>query len=132
MVIGNYLCYDIPAVLERELQDNLGISELEYNLLYTVYSVPNIFIPLCGGLLIDYIGIKRSLILFNVPLIVGQCNLSFTNLACCVLGAWTKNYIYLIIGRIIFGLGAENLCVVQSTIVSKWFAKREIAFAMGY
>ena len=35
------------------------------------------------------------------------------------------------LGRFIFGLGAESLCVAQSTIVSDWFEGKEVAFAMG-
>ena len=34
-------------------------------------------------------------------------------------------------GRFVFGLGAESLCVAQSTIVSDWFEGKEVALAMG-
>jgi hypothetical protein len=32
---------------------------------------------------------------------------------------------------VIYGLGGENMSVVQSAIVSKWFSGKEIAFALG-
>jgi MFS family permease len=38
----------------------------------------------------------------------------------------------LIIGRVVYGIGGENMSVVQSAIVSKWFAGKEMAFALGY
>jgi hypothetical protein len=47
------------------------------------------------------------------------------------VGSITNNYNWLIVGRIIFGLGGENNSVVQSTIVSKWFEGKEIALALG-
>jgi len=41
--------------------------------------------------------------------------------------SWDAMYV----GRFVFGLGAESMCVAQSTVVSEWFEGREVAFAMG-
>ena len=36
----------------------MGLSNLQYNLLYSIYSFPNIVLPLIGGYLVDKIGKK--------------------------------------------------------------------------
>ena len=48
---GNYYTYDIPAALKSQLDDYMGNPdnyETLFSLLYTLYSIPNIFIPLFG------------------------------------------------------------------------------------
>ena len=37
----------------------------------------------------------------------------------------------MIAGRAIFGLGGESISVAQSAIISVWFKKKELAFALG-
>lgn len=37
----------------------------------------------------------------------------------------------MIVGRVIFGMGGESMCVAQSAIVSSWFKGKELAFALG-
>ena len=34
-------------------------------------------------------------------------------------------------GRVVFGLGGENLAVASSAIISSWFMGKELSFAMG-
>jgi hypothetical protein len=40
--------FDNPAALKTSLEEYVGLSETEYNLLYTVYSIPNIVLPFFG------------------------------------------------------------------------------------
>lgn len=132
MQMGNYYCYDFPAVLEKQIEDQFNVKSFQYNLLYTVYSLPNIVLPLFGGILIDFIGIRKGVVLFSIPLIIGQGLYTYLFKAMCILGSWTNQYFWLIIGRVMYGLGGENMSVVQSAIVSKWFVGKELAFALGY
>jgi len=37
---------------------DVDISIQEYNLLYSIFSFPNVFLTLASGFLIDYIGLK--------------------------------------------------------------------------
>ena len=125
-MIGSYYCYDNPSALETPFtksDGDFGLSNLNYNLLYSVYSFPNIILPLLGGLLIDRMGIRIGVILFSFLLIVGQFFF--------MLGGIMKSYGLLILGRVIFGLGGESLSVTQSTLVAKWFGDKELAFALG-
>lgn len=40
-------------------------------MLYTLYSLPNVILPLLGGLFIDAIGIRTALVGFYIFLVVG-------------------------------------------------------------
>ena len=60
-LMGSYFCYDIPAALSIYLEDTDNpwhLTAKQVNLLYTVYSIPNIFLPLLGGIFLDKIGVK--------------------------------------------------------------------------
>jgi len=123
LVFGNDYCYDLPQALESEIQKKFSVDEVEYNLLYSVYSLPNIFLPFIGGYILDYFGIKVGILLYNTLIIAGQSLFTF--------GCYTDNYTLLIVGRSIFGTGAESLNVAQSMIVSMWFKGRELSLALG-
>jgi hypothetical protein len=41
-----------------------------------------------------------------------------------MVGGYIKSYIIILLGRFIFGLGGESLCVGQSAIVSIWFKEK--------
>ena len=93
---------------------------------YSVYSFPNFILPLFGGLMIDKMGIGISIIVFSSLLTAGQ--------AVFAVGGFMANeagFTVAIIGRVLFGLGGESLNVCQSTIVSRWFFGKELAFALG-
>jgi MFS family permease len=105
-------------------------SDLKYNMLYSVYSYPNVILPLVGGVLIDKIGINFAIILFSTLLVIGQ---GIFALAGFIGESRDGNlaFIIAIIGRVVFGLGGESLNVCQSTIVSRWFIGKELSLALG-
>lgn len=118
--------YDIPSALHQQLQDYMPPSssyETNFNLLYTIYSIPNVILPLFGGNIVDRYGAPKCLTLFAILVFLGAVFLS--------IGVSNQSWHFMYLGRFVFGLGAESLCVAQSTIVSDWFEGREVAFAMG-
>lgn len=123
---ASYFSYDIPSALHEQLLNYMPQTpnfERNFNLLYTVYSIPNVILPLFGGNFVDRYGAP-------------QCLLAFASLVCCgsILlssGVSSKSWEVMYLGRFVFGLGAESLCVAQSTITSDWFEGRDVAFAMG-
>ena len=54
----------------------MGVDNTQYNLLYSLYSWPNVILSLIGGVLIDrWIGVRIGTVLFSVLVTVGQvCN----------------------------------------------------------
>eukprot|EP00331_Platyophrya_macrostoma_P028451 CAMPEP_0176444524 /NCGR_PEP_ID=MMETSP0127-20121128/23114_1 /TAXON_ID=938130 /ORGANISM="Platyophrya macrostoma, Strain WH" /LENGTH=462 /DNA_ID=CAMNT_0017830049 /DNA_START=22 /DNA_END=1410 /DNA_ORIENTATION=+ len=127
VMMGSYFSYDNPQALQAPLEDPAGkydLSGLQFNLLYSVYSFPNIILPLFGGVLVDKIGARVAILIFSSILILGQAIFTF--------GLYKYSYTIMIIGRVVFGLGGESLSVAQSAIVSKWFRGKELAFALGF
>lgn len=127
LLMGSYFSYDNPQALQGQLEDPNGrykLTGVQFNLLYSVYSFPNIILPLFGGILVDKIGARIAILLFSCLLILGQCVFAF--------GVSEASFTWMIIGRVIFGLGGESLSVAQSAIVAKWFRGRDLAFALGF
>ncbi|KAG0053232.1 hypothetical protein BGZ83_001470 [Gryganskiella cystojenkinii] len=127
LVFGNYYCYDIPAALNVQLREWLGTDDgthqYQLNLLYSVYSLPNIVLPLLGGFLIDRLSASRMLILFSLCICLGQGIFS--------LGVSMKSIGWMVVGRFIFGVGGECLEVAQAKITTDWFKSRWLGFALG-
>ncbi|KAJ3270931.1 hypothetical protein HDV01_007328 [Terramyces sp. JEL0728] len=68
-------------------------------------------------------GTNLMIILFASLVCIGQGVLTY--------GVADKNFSYMLVGRFIFGFGAECLDVGQSDIVTKWFRGHGMAFAFG-
>lgn len=71
----NYYCYDNPAALYKPLSNafaDVPSFDYYYNLLYSLYSIPNIVLPIFGGLLVDRAGLYVSLNLFAALILLGQ------------------------------------------------------------
>jgi hypothetical protein len=57
-LIGSYFCYDNPGVIEKQIETLFGISQSQFSLLYSVYSYPNMILPVFGGMFLDIIGMR--------------------------------------------------------------------------
>ncbi|KAF9126772.1 hypothetical protein BGX30_015091 [Mortierella sp. GBA39] len=127
LLFGNYYCYDIPAALNVQLGEWLGddyaTHQYHINLLYSVYSLPNIVLPLFGGYLIDRFSASRVLILFSLCVCAGQ--------GLFAIGVSAKSIWTMVLGRFIFGIGGECLEVAQAKITTDWFKSRWLGFALG-
>jgi hypothetical protein len=71
-IIGGYFCYDNPAELESAIEKEYNIGSLTYSYLYSVYSLPNMILPLFTGMLFARIGLGKALILFTGLVAIGQ------------------------------------------------------------
>ena len=56
--MGSYFCYDNPGALQKQIQETLKITDTQQSLLYSVYSYPNMILPIFGGIFLDKIGIR--------------------------------------------------------------------------
>lgn len=110
IMLGDAYCFDNPMALQSEIKADFGISNFEFNLLYTVYSLPNIILPFFGGILIDKLGARTAIMIFSTIILVGQ--------AICVAGAYYVKFWLLIFGRVIFGIGSESLNASQNSIMA--------------
>ena len=101
----------------------MNIGSFEFKLLYSIYSFPNVILPLFGGYLVDAIGVRIGIFIFSLLITLGQAIFAF--------GVSIESYPLALIGRGVFGLGGESQNVAQSSIVSSWFAGKDISMALG-
>jgi MFS family permease len=121
--MGNYFCYDYPACLELEIETEFDVSNAEYGYLYSVYAIPNLILPLFGGILFDKYGNRVCLLCFTSILMLGQGLFTF--------GGYQMNYAVMLLGRAVFGIGSESMYVGQASIISDWFMNYEMPLAMA-
>jgi len=119
-MFGNYYIYDSISPLADLLSRQLGFSDSDIGLLNGIYSLPNIFMVLIGGFIIDRLGTRKSTLIFAILCLIGAIFTSFKG-----------DIVTMATGRLIFGLGAESLIVAVTTILARWFKGKELSFAFG-
>ena len=119
-MFGNYYVYDAIGPLADVLKSQLGFSDANIGLLQAIYSIPNIFMVLIGGVIVDRIGTRKSIFIFGTLCLVGA--------GITVISGMLP---MMATGRLVFGLGAESLIVAVTTACAKWFRGKELSFAFG-
>lgn len=117
---GNYYIYDSINPLERIFIENLGFSATQFGWLNASYSVAAVATLLIGGIIIDRIGTKKSILGFAILCLLGA-----------MLTAAQGEAPLMIAGRTVLGLGAESMIVAVTTALAKWFRGKELSFAFG-
>jgi len=125
---GAYYSFETPSVLHNAMFRHYDIPdkvtfELYFSLIYSLYALPNMFIPLVGGMMADRFGNKTILLIFSAFILIGS---AIETIAC-----FQRSMVTFLVGRFIFGCGAETLNVCVSILISKWFKGQELAFALA-
>jgi MFS family permease len=123
MNIGNYYCYDLPQAFQTPFELKYKFTTQQTQFLYTVYSLPNTVITFFGGIMVSKIGDKLSVLVFTMAIWIGSVIFA--------LGIWAESYTCMVIGRVIFGLGGENLITAQMICTAKWFRGKFLSAAIG-
>jgi MFS family permease len=119
-IAGNYYAYDSVAPVADLLRSGRGFSQSQIGLLNAVFSLPNIFLALAGGILIDRYGPARVSL--------------WTAALCClgtVLTAVGEPFSLMVVGRLLFGVGEETLLIALLAGLAQWFAAGGMAVAMA-
>ena len=58
LMFGNNYAFDNPQALQKQIMRDVGVSSPQYNMLYSAFSFPNIFMTLAGGFMIDFLGFR--------------------------------------------------------------------------
>ncbi|WUR04070.1 major facilitator superfamily domain-containing protein 1 [Vairimorpha necatrix] len=114
--------YDMPATLNEFVEYGSGNKAEKLAMLYSVYALPNIIIPL----LFRYVcalelSIFSRILCFLV--LVGQIIYS--------VGVYKLNYKTMLIGRFVYGLGSESFSILINRLLSKEFKEKGLAFTLG-
>lgn len=119
-MFGNYYIYDSISPLADLLAKQLKFTDANIGLLQGIYSLPNVFMVLIGGIIIDKIGTRISTFIFTIICLLGaSITASFNDLT------------MMAVGRLIFGLGAESMIVAITTVIGRWFKGKQLSFAFG-
>lgn len=119
-MFGNYYVYDSAAPVFDLLSSQLGFTDQQLGLLYSVYSIAAVLVLLIGGYIIDRWGTKKSITLFAIICMVAA-----------FVTAFSPKFGVMASGRFILGIGAEPLIVAVTTALAKWFKGKELSFAFG-
>jgi MFS family permease len=119
ITFGGYYSFDFPSVTHNQLfrhftskyhhlssdhfEQTAKDFEFKFNLLFSLYSMPNTFLPFVGGIAIDKIGNNKVIIVTSSLVLFGNLVQTY--------GCFTVNMTSFLIGRFIFGLGGEVLQV---------------------
>src|SRR2546430_6021491 len=63
-MFGNYYVYDCIAPVADLLARQLGFSDSNIGLLQAIYSIPNVFMVLIGGYVVDRIRTRKAIFIF--------------------------------------------------------------------
>src|ERR1700691_5671040 len=71
-MFGNYYVYDCIAPIADLLAKQLGFSESNIGLLQAIYSIPNVFMVVIGGYVVDRIGTRKAIFIFGTLCFIGS------------------------------------------------------------
>ncbi len=119
-MFANYYVFDALNPVCPLLESELGFTQSQIGLLDTAYNVAALIVLLIGGIIIDRIGTKRSIVIFAFIAALGGLFI-----------ALFPSHIGMMIGRFVLGVGSEPLIVAATTILGKWFKAKQLSFAMA-
>jgi MFS family permease len=117
---GNYYEYDVIAPIAEILRTERGFTQSQIGMLNAVFSLPNIFLALLGGIMIDHFGASRVAVWSAVLGCIGA-----------TLTAIGDPYGIMVTGRLLFGLAEEALFIALLASLAQWFAGGGMALAMA-
>ncbi|KAJ9050469.1 hypothetical protein DSO57_1014127 [Entomophthora muscae] len=124
---GNYFAYDLPAALNRQMKVSLGSSyenwQLELAVLYSAYSIPNVFLPFLTAKDTELFGSRSMLLLFSLLVVLGQYLVAS--------GLESQNFILMVAGRVLLGIGGESIGISQAQITCRWFPETWLNLALS-
>ena len=141
----SFYAYDSLSPIKETIQVHLHFSSTDYGLLVSVYSIPNtiLFMVILGGILADRWGIRKTGLLAALACVLGATITAYGASGFFVRGGFGHSFMssflprfsaplkMMVLGRFLFGLGAETLNIVVLKVLVKWFKGRKMAFAFS-
>ncbi|HTU67554.1 MAG TPA: MFS transporter [Steroidobacteraceae bacterium] len=118
--IGNYYVYDSIGPVADLLSRQLGFSDTQIGTLNAIYSLPNVFLVLVGGILVDRFSARAIMVATTAMCLVGA-----------VVTALGEQFVVMAIGRLLFGIGAETMIVAGLVALAQWFVGRWFALFLA-
>jgi MFS family permease len=145
VIFVNYYLYDALSPIKSILSSDLSFSNTDFGLFVSFYSIPNTFFAMAviGGIILDKIGIRKTGFLFVLFMAIGGVVTAYGasdyyraggfgfGFMSSFLPGYSAELKMMLLGRLLYGLGAETSIVVISKILVKWFKGRNLALAFG-
>jgi predicted MFS family arabinose efflux permease len=108
-------------VLFKEIADDLSLNSVQIGLVWGIFSFGSIFVSLIGGIICDYLGYKRSIIILG--------------LLCGLAGAargLSNGFISIMATTLVWGFFASALAPSVTMICSAVSSRRRQGFSQGF
>ena len=112
MCFGSQVAYDSIGASAPIIRSTLGVASEGIGDLYSAYHLPNTVMVILGGIFADRVGLTAASIVFSLLICAGTTVVAFAS---------PYSFKGMLVGRLIFGMGAESLNIVQISMLSKWF-----------
>lgn len=122
MTLGNSMLIPVLPIMEQEL----GISKLQSSYIISVYSIVGIFLIPIAGFLSDRYGRKNVIIPSLIIAAIGALVAGWAS--------WKMEdpYLYILIGRVLQGIGASGTAPIVLPLVGDMFQKdKDVSSTLG-
>jgi MFS family permease len=129
LMFSTYYFQDFYSGLKGLMESEFGFTSEEFGRIIALTTIANMFgMIIVGGIILDKWGIRIAGVVFG-----GLASLGGIINAMTASGMIFQDNPLLgfILGRILFGIGLEVICVLSMRTLVKWFKGHEIALAMG-
>ncbi len=129
LMFSTYYFQDFYSGLKDLMENEFGFTSEQFGRIIGLTTIANVFgMIIVGGIILDKYGIRISGFIFGGLAAMGGLVSALT--ASGVI--FTSNPLPgLILGRVLFGIGLEVVCVIVMRTLVKWFKGYEVALAMG-
>ncbi len=129
LMFSTYYFQDFYSGLKDLMENEFGFTSEQFGRILGLTTIANVFgMIIVGGIILDKWGIRLAGYVFGGLAAMGGLVSALT--ASGVIFQ-DNTLIGLIIGRVLFGIGLEVVCVIVMRTIVKWFKGYEVALAMG-
>ncbi|HSW68110.1 MAG TPA: MFS transporter [Bacteroidales bacterium] len=129
LMFSTYYFNDFYSGLKNLMETEFGFTSEQFGRIIGLTTFANVFgMIIVGGIILDRYGVRLSGYMFGGLAALGGLISALT----------ASGYIFtdnpligFILGRVLFGIGLEVVCVIVMRTLVKWFKGYEIALAMG-
>ncbi len=124
--IAFFACYiygltlqSVSPVLSLIIQD-FGLSHAQAGLIMSAFAISGVFLAIPIGLIADRYDPKKVAMVAYILTILG-----------ILLVAFAPGFIFLLVGRLLTGVGAISVWIFAPKFAARWFAGRELGFSLS-
>jgi MFS family permease len=129
LMFATYYFQDFYSGLKDLVENQYGFTSEQFGRIIGLTTIANVFgMIIVGGIILDKWGIRLAGYVFGGLAALGGL---VTWLTASGIIMESNTLAGLILGRVLFGVGLEVVCVIVMRTIVKWFKGYEVALAMG-